>query len=91
MDPWKGRLDALGRVDSVTGGGDEEMMPDDSKSGNAAVAARTSDPLVEARNVEWNIREATGHEELDSILAGDPMDMFQWDEWESLASEFFVS
>jgi hypothetical protein len=31
-----------------------------------------------------------GFEGLESILAGDPLDMLQWDEWESLASEFFV-
>jgi hypothetical protein len=34
--------------------------------------------------------DGTGLEELDSILAGDPLDMFQWDEWESLTSEFFA-
>lgn len=40
---------------------------------------------------EWSPEYSTGLDELDNILAGDPMDMFQWDEWESLASEFFAS
>jgi hypothetical protein len=91
VDPWSGRLDALVKGDLVAGGGGEEVMPDDMKRENAGVAAITSDPLIEARNLEWNIRDTTGHEELDSILGGDPMDMFQWDEWDSLASEFFAS
>ena len=77
--------------DLVAGGGGEEVMPDGSKREHAGVAAIISDPLIQSRSSEWNIRETTGHEELDSILAGDPMDLFQWDEWESLASEFFVS
>jgi hypothetical protein len=42
-------------------------------------------------NGEWATEETTGREELDSILTGDPLDIFQWDEWESLTSEFFAS
>lgn len=85
MDPWWGGLNGL------IGSGEEETGPynaDRDKTNNGMPAP---DQVVEAWTGEWNAAETTGLEELDSILAGDPMDMFQWEEWESLASEFFAS
>lgn len=38
----------------------------------------------------WNADNGTGLDNLDAILTGDPLDMFQWDEWESLTSDFFA-
>jgi hypothetical protein len=94
VDPWWGRLDALVKGDAVVGGrgsGGEELMPNDEKGEDVGIGMTAPDPLMDVWNGEWNMQETTGFEELDSILAGDPMDMFQWDEWESLASEFFAS
>ena len=91
-DPWWGRLDAIVRGENVLGGGEAEVVPDNGEKAESSGAAVTvSDPLWNVWNGEWNSNETTGLEELDSILAGDPMDMFQWDEWESLASDFFAS
>jgi hypothetical protein len=98
VDPWWGRLDALVKGDAVVVGGGgggsgsgEEMMPDNQKGEDVDIGMTAPDPLMDVWNGEWNPQETTGFEELDNILAGDPMDMFQWDEWESLASEFFAS
>jgi hypothetical protein len=68
--------------------GNEETVPDQLQEmerphGDAA--------MVEGLNEGWDINESTGLEGLDNILAGDPMDLFQWDDWESLASDFFAS
>ncbi|KAE9363893.1 hypothetical protein N431DRAFT_550590 [Stipitochalara longipes BDJ] len=91
VDPWWGRLDALVKGDNVVGGGEAEVMPNGEKEGTFGMDMTAPDPLLNVWNGEWNSNETTGLEELDSILAGDPMDMFQWDEWESIASDFFAS
>jgi hypothetical protein len=90
MDPWWGSLDALMKGDNVLGGTDAETVPSSDKE-TFDMGTTAPDPVLGEWNGEWNRNETTGLEELDSILAGDPMDMFQWDEWESLASDFFAS
>lgn len=85
VDPWWGRLNGL------IAEGQEEARPSNEESENSNIGTAAPDPLAEAWNGEWNAADTTGLEELDNILAGDPVDMFQWDEWESLASDFFAS
>ena len=85
-DSWaeeKVQEEVVGGVD-----GNEEIVPDQQQEmerphGDAA--------MVEGLNEGWDINESTGLEGLDNILAGDPMDLFQWDKWEFLASDFFAS
>jgi hypothetical protein len=86
-DPWGGRLDRLD-VD-----GEENVQAEDVD----VSAQKDVENGVENGDLnDWNgggigdMMDITGFEGLESILAGDPLDMLQWDEWESLASEFFV-
>lgn len=90
VDPWWGRLNAPVQGDVVDGGA-AEAVSDNEKGETIWTGITASDSLMELWSGEWNAKETTGLEELDNILAGDPMDMFQWDEWESLTSEFFAS
>lgn len=87
-DPWGGR-----RLEGVSEGGalsgeeakgrmppsTDEMMPD-SEQLRTQGGSDTSGEMID-----------TGVEELDSLLTGDLLNMFQWDEWESLTSDFFAS
>jgi hypothetical protein len=89
VDPWWGKLDALTRGD--VGRTEADAMPDNNTEANVGMSLPTPNPRVGVWSGEWNTNDTTSLEELDSILAGDPMDMLQWDEWESLTSEFFAS
>jgi hypothetical protein len=80
-DPWAGRA-AQGEV--VGGIGETFHQKLDLES-------RRDDDSMLGLDGDWDINNTTGLESLDNILAGDPMDLFQWDSWESLASEFFAS
>ena len=83
-DPWVGTT-----VQGETiGGGDVDPAPD---SQLGITAPDTDQAILEDVTAEWNTNQSTGLDGLDNLLAGDPMDLFQWDEWESLASEFFAS
>ena len=84
VDPWGGRL-AKGEA---VGGETEEMT-----AKNINKVEKAAKGVLSKDNSAWErpIDAATGLEGLDHILAGDPMDLFQWDEWEALASEFFAS
>ena len=88
IDPWGGLP-----VQFEFSTGAEVIVPGFPASPEAKSAnPGTADPNTEARwNKDWSLNETTGNEDLDNILSGDPMDMFQWDEWESLASEFFAN
>ena len=84
VDPWGGRL---AQGEAVDGRAEEVRAESVGKAEKA--------PRDELYTDDWNwecpMDESTGLEGLDNILAGDPMDMFQWDEWEALASEFFAN
>jgi hypothetical protein len=87
IDPWGGGI-VNGEV--VVGGTrkDGEMKVD--VGSNGGLSERPIDlPIINGWSNDWTLDEGTGLEGFDSILAGDPMDLFQWNEWESLASEFF--
>lgn len=87
IDPWDGWI-VDGEVVVGTTGEDEEMKVDVRKNGGPN--ERPTDlAIMNGWSNEWVMDRSTGSEALDSILAGDPMDLFQWNEWESLASEFF--
>ncbi|KAG0649374.1 Transcription factor yanR, partial [Hyphodiscus hymeniophilus] len=80
FDPWAGK-NAMGDVDE---GGGNELVPDPQPCGG--------DPAVsDHMSLSYDISESTGLEDLDKLLAGDPMDMFQWDELDYLASDFFAN
>jgi hypothetical protein len=80
-DPWAGRL----TQGEVVGGGDGENIHDQ----NLRVDSSHCEEASSYKS--WEANERTGLESLDNILASDPMDLFQWDEWESLTSDFFAS
>jgi hypothetical protein len=82
IDPWGGRVPCASEV---------EIVRDVEKGAPAGIESGIPEQPMEGWNGKYSVEETTGLEELDSILAGDPMDMFQWDEWESLTSEFFAS
>jgi hypothetical protein len=82
-DPWAGRR----AEEEVVGGGEDEVV----LGQNLEVETSHEEAKLEEPNGAWDAYETTGLESLDNILAGDPMDMFQWDEWESLASDFFAN
>ena len=86
IDPWAGRV-AQGDIVSCR----NEEVTREMKEAAIAVEPAPGKALMESWSEDWALEESTGLEGLDNILAGDPMDMFHFDEWESLASEFFVS
>jgi hypothetical protein len=90
INPWWSSLDALINGGNVVGSREAEVVPNNEKEA-FGMGTTAPDPLLGGWNGDWNPNETTGLEELDSILAGDPMDMFQWDEWESLTADFFAS
>lgn len=80
-DPWA-RKKVRGEV---VRGGDDKVIPDQ----NLEVKSSHHEEQMPHQNLEAN--DSTGLEGLDTILASDPMDLFQWDDWESLTSDFFAS
>jgi hypothetical protein len=85
-DPWGGRfIEGLGEVD---GGVEAEKAPCERFE---IVPEQKMYAPQQAWSADWEGGVDTGMEELDTLLSGDPLDMFQWDEWESLTSEFFAS
>lgn len=82
IDPWGGRLPCAS---------EEEVAADLDKEGVDSMEFVVPEQGIEGWNGNWGAESTTGLEQLDTILAGDPMDLFQWDEWESLATEFFAS
>jgi hypothetical protein len=75
----------------VVGRGDEEPKGEVTDNANEAENPPGSSMVADASSEEWPIEKSTGLEGLDNILAGDPMDLIQWEEWESLTSEFFAN
>jgi hypothetical protein len=86
VDPFGGRL-----KDGVVGGWYDETMGDLKLNENEEVGRLLGERTLDTNNWDLSTERAIGLEGLDSIKAGDPSDIFQWDEWESLASEFFLS
>jgi len=84
FDPWGGKI----LEGEVVGGGEEEPTEDGRDD-------LRKEQVLPRPTTMWNDgligNEGTGVEDLDAILGGDPMDMFQWDEWESLTSDFFAN
>jgi hypothetical protein len=85
IDPFGGRL-----KDGVVSGWYEETMGDLQISENG-VGRLLGEQALDTNKSELSSEGGIGLEGFDSIIAGDLSDMFQWDEWESLASEFFLS
>jgi hypothetical protein len=84
IDPWAGRT----MQGEVVGGGNDEVVPDPQLG---METSHVDTAVLDDLSAGWDTNESTGLEGLDHILAGDPMDLFQWDEWESLTSDFFAS
>lgn len=72
----------------VVGGGDGEPTVEKESAADATIG---NESATEDWSGEDRTASSMGVEGLDSILAGDPLDLFQWDEWEALASELFAS
>ena len=83
-DPWAGKL----MQGQFVGVENDEIMPEPLLGENTSHA---NTAMLEILDGDWSTNGITGLEGLDHILAGDPMDLFQWEEWESLASNFFPS
>ena len=89
VDPW-GVRHAEDTENSCLGT-DKERAIDVDETQEDDSEPMTGLQLPEVIDGRYNVDDSTGLEELDNLLAGDPLDMFQWDEWESLTSEFFAS
>jgi hypothetical protein len=81
VDPWRGRsLD-------MDGAPATSAMESKNKVPKGGVKESM---MVHEWDGIWTTEHGTGMEDLDSILASDPLDLFQWDDWESLAAGFFA-
>lgn len=86
VDPWGGRT--IEGVDNVAGvQSDAARLPSDHAIEDNKAAEMVLDQIPHI----WSSTDSTGLEGLDNLLASDPMDLFQWDEWESLAADFFTN
>ena len=87
VDPWHGRLE----LEEVVEGGFKDVTKDTYSGQSEVEGASNEAQLRGGLNEEWFGEESMNLVDFDSVMTGDPSDMFQWDEWESLTSEFFAS
>jgi hypothetical protein len=88
-DPWAGKK-REGPCGVASGEEGERGATDVSRRENGSTERDTALPDVESWNTWFAGNNDTGLENLDAMLTGDPLDMFQWDEWDSLTSDFFA-